>query len=166
MSGRRQRSRDDCRSRLSVGIHSSGRFQSLVVIVAGSRKRRARRKHRRAIQRFSNSAHQQHALTRRSDGSHLRSALVLQLLVADLAAGQVANNLAALRTTLGFTSNLELRSWTMDHDNFPPVSGGLPRQGVQPLSGIVKQRIHSTGNTSLPSTALEQCQSGSASPDG
>ena len=52
--------------------------------------------------------------------------------MADLASSQVTNDFATFGAALGLASNLELGSWTMDHNEIPP------------LSGVVEQRIHTT----------------------
>ena len=45
--------------------------------------------------------------------------------MADLAAGQIADDLAALRAALGFASNFEFGSWTMDHSGKSRTLSGL-----------------------------------------
>lgn len=45
--------------------------------------------------------------------------------MADLAAGQIANDLATLRAALGFASNLKFGSWTMDHSGKSRTLSGL-----------------------------------------
>ena len=77
--------------------------------------------------------------------------LSLQQLMAYLAACQIANDLAALRAALCLTSNLELGSWTMDHNRIPDPFG------------LAEQRIGVASGTLSPELALNQSTSTSAS---
>ena len=77
--------------------------------------------------------------------------LAFEQLMANLAAGQIADDLAALRAALGLASNLEFGSWTVDHNEIP-----------HPF-GPAEQRIHDLSDTSSPGTALNQSPTTSAS---